>query len=108
MLPHHNNNFYYTVLIMKAPEQYDPSNPSKTDMPPPTGKHNKQSEMVKSPAIPAGMPTITQTHKQTAQAEKKPFQWQFLLPQVLGHLAVIGNYHADDISAAALAVLVGS
>lgn len=69
---------------MKAPEQYDPSKPSKTDVPPPTGQHHKQSNMAKSPAIPAGMPTVMQTHKQTAQADKKPFQWQFLLPQYWG------------------------
>jgi len=71
---------------MKAPEQYDPSKPAKTDMPTPTaGEHNnKHSKMAKSPAIPIGTPTITQTHKQTAQEDKKPFQWQFLLPKYWG------------------------
>lgn len=64
---------------MKAPEQYDPSKPAKTDIPAPTAaQHGKTA---KSPAIPVGTPTITQTHKRTAQADKKPFQWQFLLPK---------------------------
>lgn len=31
--------------------------------------------------IPAGMPSITDNHKQAHIADKKPFKWQFLLPQ---------------------------
>ena len=65
---------------MKAPEQYDPSKPSATGSTPPP---NTQKP-AKSPAIPAGMPTITQNHKRTAPIEKKPFQWQFLLPKYWG------------------------
>ena len=65
---------------MKAPEQYDPSkSTSKSSMPPPSIQ-----PPAKSPAIPVGTPTITQTHKRTAQAEKKPFAWQFLLPKYWG------------------------
>lgn len=68
---------------MKAPEQFDPSKPSsQTSMPPPNAAlHGKP---VKSPAIPVGTPTITETHKQTAQADKKPFEWQFLSPKYWG------------------------
>ena len=65
---------------MKAPEQYDPSKPStKSSLPP-----SSTQQPAKSPAIPAGMPTITQNHKRTAPIEKKPFQWQFLLPKYWG------------------------
>ena len=65
---------------MKAPEQYDPSkSASKSSMPPPSIQ-----PPAKSPALPVGTPTITQTHKQTDQAEKKPFEWQFLMPKYWG------------------------
>ena len=64
---------------MKAPEQYDPSKPSNNNSVPPSMKKSANS-----PAIPAGTPTITQNHKRTAQAENKPFQWQFLLPKYWG------------------------
>lgn len=68
---------------MKAPEQFDPSkHDSKTTMP--LSNAAAHGKSAKSPTIPVGTPTITQTHKQTAQAEKKPFQWQFLLPQYWG------------------------
>lgn len=65
---------------MKAPEQFDPSKSSAQNGTPPdaAAPHGK---LAKSPAIPAGTPTIKQTHKQTAQSEKQPFQWQFLLPK---------------------------
>ncbi len=71
-----------TVLqkdIMKAPEQFDPSKPSANSSVPPSMKQS-----AKSPAIPAGTPTITQNHKRTAQADNKPFQWQFLSPKNWG------------------------
>lgn len=65
---------------MKAPEQFDPSKPdSQTNVAP-----VQQSSSSKSPALAKGTPTITQTHKQTAQADKKAFQWQFLLPKYWG------------------------
>jgi len=68
---------------MKAPEQYDPSKSSSNiDVPAPT--NTQRGNTVKSPAIPAGTPTITQTHKCTAQADKKSFQWQFLSPKYWG------------------------
>ncbi len=67
---------------MKAPEQFDPS---KSDLQNQTSsKHGRQNQYVKSPAIAAGTPTITQTHKQTAQDDKKQFEWRFLLPQYWG------------------------
>ncbi len=65
---------------MKAPEQYDPSKPSSKSSTPP----QSMQQSAKSPAIPVGMPTITQNHKRTTQVEKKPFQWQFLLPKYWG------------------------
>ena len=65
---------------MKAPEQYDPSKPSNTNGIPSSSRQQSN----KSPAIPAGTPTITQNQKRTAQAENKPFQWQFLLPKYWG------------------------
>ena len=68
---------------MKAPEQFDPSKPSSPSSMPPPSKA-PQNKLAKSPAIAAGTPTIKQTHKQTAQADKKPFQWQFLLPKYWG------------------------
>ena len=64
---------------MKAPEQYDPSKQPPNTSPPPSVQQSN-----KSPAIPAGTPTIKQTHKRTAHADKKPFQWQFLLPKYWG------------------------
>ena len=65
---------------MKAPEQYDPSkSASNSSMPPPSIQ-----PPAKSQALPVGTPTITQTHKQTDQAEKKPFEWQFLMPKYWG------------------------
>lgn len=64
---------------MKAPEQYDPSKPPANSSVPPSTKQS-----AKSPAILAGTPTITQNHKRTAQADKKPFQWQFLMPKYWG------------------------
>lgn len=68
---------------MKAPEQFDPSkSDSKTSMPPPNAAtHGKPA---KSPAIPDGMPTIKQNHKRIGQTDKKPFEWQFLLPKYWG------------------------
>jgi len=70
---------------MKAPEQYDPSKPSTDGVPPNKQQSAKSSAQPhKSPAIPDGTPTITQTHKRTAQADKKPFQWQFLSPKYWG------------------------
>ena len=70
---------------MKAPEQYDPSKPSTDGVPPNKQQSAKSSaQSHKSPAIPDGTPTITQTHKRTAQADKKPFQWQFLSPKYWG------------------------
>ena len=68
---------------MKAPEQFDPSkSKSKISMPSPNATPHRNP--AKSPAIPLGTPTITQTHKQTAQANKKSFEWQFLLPKYWG------------------------
>lgn len=61
---------------MKAPEQFDPSKPSANRSVP-----SSMTQSAKSPSIPTGTPTITQNHKRTAQADNKPFQWQFLLPQ---------------------------
>ena len=65
---------------MKAPEQFDPSkSDSKTSMPAPNATaHGKPAQ---SPAIPDSMPTITQNHKRIGEADKKPFEWQFLLPK---------------------------
>ena len=65
---------------MKAPEQYDPSKAAAKDSMP----NPMIQQPVKSPVIPAGMPTITQNHKRTAPIEKKPFQWQFLIPKYWG------------------------
>ena len=65
--------------IMKAPEQYDPSKSSSKNHISPSIQQS-----IKSPAIPTGTPTIKQTHKRTAHAEKKPFQKQFLLPKYWG------------------------
>ena len=66
---------------MKAPEQYDPSKASSQNTPAPNSARSKGN---KSPAIPAGTPTITQTHKRTAQAIKRPFEWAFLKLQYWG------------------------
>ncbi len=67
---------------MKAPEQFDPSKPDAQNSIP--SNHTQQNTSTRSPAIAAGTPTITQTHKQTAQADKKPFEWSFLSPQYWG------------------------
>lgn len=64
---------------MKAPEQYDPSKSPSKSSPTPNAQQS-----VKSPAIPVGTPTITETHKRTAKADKKPFQSRFLLPKYWG------------------------
>ena len=66
---------------MKAPEQYDPSKADNQTSTAPNSVSNKQA---KSPALPAGTPMITETQKKTAQAEKRPFEWQFLLPKYWG------------------------
>jgi len=67
---------------MKAPEQYDPSKANSQN----TASRNSQGSAStnQSPALPKGTPTITDTHKRTAQADKKPFQWHFLLPKYWG------------------------
>ncbi|WP_201527849.1 lipid A biosynthesis acyltransferase [Psychrobacter frigidicola] len=68
---------------MKAPEQFDPSKPnSQSSMPPPSSAPANQ--LAKSPDIPAGMPTIKQTHKQTVPPHKRPFEWSFLMPKYWG------------------------
>lgn len=64
---------------MKAPEQYDPSKAQNTKP-----QYSAPSSLAKSPTLPVGTPTITETHKRTATAEKKPFQWQFLQPKYWG------------------------
>ncbi len=70
---------------MKAPEQYDPSKiKSKAKAQSPLSTKTSQTSAAKLPALPAGTPTITETQKKTAQADKKPFQWQFLLPKFWG------------------------
>lgn len=66
---------------MKAPEQYDPSKADNQTSTAPNSVSNKQA---KSPALPTGTPMITETQKKTAQAEKRPFEWQFLLPKYWG------------------------
>ena len=66
---------------MKAPEQFDPSKATT---------QRQSSHDQPSPPIAAGTPSITQTHKQTVQAEKKPFQWQFLLPKYWGIWLMLG------------------
>ena len=63
---------------MKAPEQYDPSKANSQSV---QSSDKGHSSVKKSPAIPTGMPTITQTHKRTAEAQKRAFEWQFLLPK---------------------------
>ncbi len=65
---------------MKAPEQFDPSKTNKSR----TTLSANKAQKSKSSAIPAGTPTIKQTHKQTSQADKKPFKVQFLMPQYWG------------------------
>lgn len=44
----------------------------------------QNSSQPKPVPIPEGMPSITENHKQTSIADKKPFQWQFLLPKYWG------------------------
>ena len=68
---------------MKAPEQFDPSKAASQTRTSPlsAASHGK---LAKSPAIPVGTPTVLQTHKQTAQADKKSFEWRFLLPNYWG------------------------
>ena len=71
----------YSILIMKAPEQYDPS---KSKAQSSLSTNSCQTSAAKSPVLPIGTPTVTETQKRTAKAEKKPLQWQFLLPKFWG------------------------
>ena len=67
---------------MKAPEQFDPrKSPLKPTASPKTSKCSKPT---KSPAIDAGMPSIKQNHIRLGQTDKRPFKWQFLLPNYWG------------------------
>ncbi|MFC6204971.1 lipid A biosynthesis acyltransferase [Psychrobacter urativorans] len=67
---------------MKAPEQFDPSKITKSSAP--SASPSKALQQGKSPAIPVGTPTITQTHKQTDATVKKPFEMRLLMPQYWG------------------------
>lgn len=67
---------------MKAPEQFDPSKITKSSAP--SASPSKALQQGKSPAIPVGTPTITQTHKQTNATVKKPFEMRLLMPQYWG------------------------
>ncbi|GAA0321463.1 lipid A biosynthesis acyltransferase [Psychrobacter aestuarii] len=59
---------------MTAPEQFDPKRDS-------TAKTSSNPNT----SIPVSdSPSLTETHKQTANAQKKPFEWQFLLPKYWG------------------------
>ena len=59
---------------MTAPEHFDPKRDGVAKTPSNTNT-----------AIPIGdSPSLTETHKQTANAQKKPFEWQFLLPKYWG------------------------
>ena len=62
---------------MKPPEQYDPRPHSTQDIKSSPISPNYQGTHNQSPALPVGTPTITETHKRTAEAVKKPFQWHF-------------------------------
>ncbi len=73
--------FITSISFMKAPEQYDPSKANSKNV---QSSDKGHSNVKKSPAIPVGTPTITQTHKRTAEAHKKAFEWQFLLPKYWG------------------------
>ena len=69
---------------MKPPEQCDPRPHSTQDIKSSPISPNQQGTHNQSPALPVGTPTITETHKRTAEAVKKPFQWHFLLPKYWG------------------------
>lgn len=78
-------------MRMKDPQRFDPSKSksakigikevSMTSAPMPK---SAPTATKKSPAIPAGMPKISDNHKQSHMAAKKPFKWAFLLPQYWG------------------------
>lgn len=84
---------------MKDPQRFDPArqkniiktsdpaaSPFYNDKPntSPNYLNNPHRTNKKSPAIPAGMPSITDNHKQSHLAPKQPFKWQFLLPKYWG------------------------
>lgn len=68
---------------MKDPQRFDPAsqpNSVTSSKVTPTAKPINQ----KSPPIPVGMPSISENHKQKHLAEKRPFQWSFLMPKYWG------------------------
>jgi KDO2-lipid IV(A) lauroyltransferase len=77
----HDSRIKIATSEIATPPIYDPSNPTANSATINTGN---ASNPKKSPPIPAGMPSITDNHKQTHLAPKRPFEWQFLHPKYWG------------------------